>query len=160
MDTPNFTEMILVLKRLIYSQKNISLPPKGSKVTYEAESVKYNFLIDFSRCGYKKIRCTFQLREKSNKSEILYRFDFIGRNHPNPPGDYDLADRNIPCPHVHLSTHPMGIAVALPLEHPMVKIAITEEDFKDIRKAFLAFLEKLNVGNRLDYSYTVNEELL
>lgn len=65
----------------------------------------------------------------------------------------------IPCPHVHIATHPLGTAYAYPLNAKEVDIQLDENDYEDIISALQSFLKRINIANRNDFQYTLNEEI-
>lgn len=161
MDNSVFTDMIESLKELVYDHQDILIPKFGVKDKYKLHASNYDFEMDLNRAGHKLEKCTFQLRDAINKDTVLVRFDLIGRTHPNPPGNYPYADEDIVCPHVHFANYSSGgIAIALPLSDPLVKMNLSNDELLDIIKALKAFLQRINVGNRDDFHYNINEELL
>lgn len=160
MELSVITEMIETLKKMNHPHTSIDLPTRQTKILLEATGTHYDFLLDINRNGHRREKCTFQLRDKSNKSNVLVRFDLIGKNHPNPPGDYEYADKIIPCPHVHIANHPFGTSVALPLDSEYINMVLSPAEWEDIIKAFEVFLTRINVGNRSFFTYNLNEELL
>ena len=160
MDNHELYEMIESLKKIIVSDSFIALPSSGQAITLDASGKNYDFLLDINRQSYRRPKCTFQLRDKDNKSRILFRFDLIGKNHPNPPGDFEYSDMKISCPHVHIATHPLGTAYAYPLDAKEINIYLDENDYEDIILALKSFLVRINIANRNDFQYTLNEDII
>lgn len=157
MDTSEITEMIDCLKQLKNDSQEILIPAFGNKDQFELHGANYDFFMDLNRSGHRLEKCTFQLREKLRKSIILVRFDLVGRSHTNPIGDYRHAGENIPCPHVHFANfEPVGIGAALPLDDPLVRIALSQKT--EYIAGLKEFLTRINVGNRTDFRYTLNEQ--
>lgn len=161
MENLEISDMINSLKRLLHEDKIINLPTQGKSLLLDLHSSNYDFLFDINRKGHKLIKCTFQLREINHRSDPLIRFDLIGKAHPNPVGSYGHAGERIPCPHVHMANFPeYGIAVALPINDPMVRLNIPASAYNDILFCLNEILARINVANRDDFRYTLNQELL
>lgn len=160
MENDLINELILSLKRIIHHETVIDIPSFGEKSTVPLKSSNYYFTLDINRSGHKKQKVTFQLRENSHKTDPLIRLDVIGRSHPNPPGDYDLADRIIECPHIHFASSEYGLAIAYPLDHPIVRMNLTPNVLEDLGETLKIFMDRINVANIDSYDYNYNVEIL
>lgn len=160
MDFSIINELITSLKRIIELNPILKLPEAGKSDKIELKSNSFYFWVDINRKGRKKPQCTFQLREKQHKDSPLLRLDIIGPDHPNPPGDFPLAGRVIPCPHLHIAHPDYGDSIAYPLDDNYAKMYITDEELHEIDTLLKKFLERCNVGNINDYNYEYQTELL
>lgn len=160
MDLKIINEMILSLKRIIDQPEIIHFPLAGDYKRIELKSNNFYFWIDVNRKGRKKSRCTFQLREMQHRDKPLLRLDLVGPPHPNPPGDYDLAEQIIPCPHIHIAHPEYGDSIAYPLDHNYAKICLTEDDLSDMIILLTKFLKRCNVADIHDHTYQEQVELL
>jgi hypothetical protein len=147
-------ELINSLKEIINNDPNIFIPIAGERNRIELKSNSYLFTVDLNRSGHKKPKCTFQLREQQQKDQPLLRLDLIGRTHVNPPGNYELAGEEIPCPHLHIAHPEYGDSIAYPLNNNYAKIFLTENEQKDLIKVLKSFLERCNVENIETYKYS------
>lgn len=155
MDKHDLEKMLSIVKYLENSSNLLLLPPDKSSMVYSVKSSDYVFQIDFNRKGHRLTRCTFQLRKKNLK---LYRLDFIGRPHTNPPGNYKYANCEISCPHIHSIKHPLGLGVALPIEEET--LFICDDKLIHMINLFKYFLKEVNVANRNDFEYLFTEDLV
>lgn len=159
MELKMINEMIQSLKRIINESDKINIPPAGNASKIELKSNLFYFWVDVNRKGNLKQRCTLQLREKQHRDKPLLRLDLLGPPHLNPPGDYELANKRIPCPHLHIAHPDYGDSIAYPLEHTYAKMYLAEEELADIVLVLRKFLDRCNVGNINDYSYEEQVEL-
>jgi len=162
-DLTDIRQMIAELKMIIDYKPGaaITIPVKNDKTCLKLHGTNYDYLFDLNRKGHRKPKCTYQLRDENSKSKVLFRLDLIGRPHPNPSGDYDYAGMLINCPHVHLADFPdYGIAVALPLDAPESRIHLKESDIHNLIFCLQATLERLNVANRTDFHYNLEDDIL
>lgn len=156
----SINELISSLKRIIEGSQSINIPERGESHKIELKSNSFYFWVDMNRKGRKKPKCTFQLREKQQKDTPLLRLDILGPPHPNPPGDFPLANEIIPCPHLHIAHPDYGDSIAYPLNHSYAKMFITNDQLKEIDILLRKFLERCNVGNIDEYSYDYQIEFL
>lgn len=160
MDIHLINELIKSLKMIISSNKIINIPEFGQKDKIELKGESYSFIVDLNRSGYKKPKCTFQLRETHYRDKPLLRLDLIGRKHKNPPGDFDYAEQDIPCPHLHILDPDYGTSIAYPLDSKYAKIILTEEILTDLAAVLKEFLKRCNVGNIHDYKINYQHLML
>lgn len=160
MELSTMQEMIQCLKKIIDNNSQISIPSFGEKSMLKLHGINYDFFFDLNRSGHRRPKCTFQLREFYNKSDVLFRFDVIGKAHPNPKGNYAYSDQCIECPHVHISTYKdFGIAVALPLNDPLVKINLGTQGTDDLINCLKQVFKKINVANYSSFHYNQERDL-
>lgn len=153
-------ELLDCLKRITDESKTIKLPNLGKRDKLHLSGTNYDFYFDLNRNGHRLPKCTFQLRETNHKSDILFRFDLIGREHPNPPGNYPYSRQIMECPHVHFSTYKnFGIKVALPLSDPLVRLNISKDDMQNLLICLKKTLHRLNVANINSFIYTEDTTL-
>lgn len=159
-DNQLIQELLDCLKKIVDSSKNIDIPKFGSKGRLSLSGTNYDFYFDLNRSGHRLPKCTFQLRERNHKGDILFRFDLIGKEHPNPKGNYPYSGQLIECPHVHFATYKdYGIGVALPLSDPLVRLNIPESELNNLVLCLKKTLVRLNVANVESFAYTENTML-
>ena len=159
-DNQLIQELLDCLKKIVDSSKNIDIPKFGSKGRLNLSGTNYDFYFDLNRSGHRLPKCTFQLRERNHKGDILFRFDLIGKEHPNPKGNYPYSGQLIECPHVHFATYKdYGIGVALPLSDPLVRLNIPESELNNLVLCLKKTLVRLNVANVESFAYTENTML-
>ncbi|PAD21651.1 DUF6978 family protein [Terribacillus saccharophilus] len=160
MDIKQINYLIDCLKMLLHRNPDLVIPVVGNKMKLELKSDKHLFLIDVNRAGHKKPKCTYQLREQQQKDFPLMRLDLLGPTHKNPPGDFELADQDIPCPHIHIADPEYGTSIAYPLNHKYANMYLTDEETKDLALVLQKFLKRCNVGNFLDYNISYQPDLI
>ena len=131
------TGLIQVLKKII-GINAFSIPKQGSKANIDVVSVFSEgdrFKVDFNRSGIiKKEKYTLFLRY--GKDQGLLRIDVGGPDHCNPDGTI------VPCPHIHIQTHEMGMWDAWAYSLPAVF-----GDVQDRINTLIQFLKYCNVNN-------------
>ncbi|MFC6165301.1 DUF6978 family protein [Lactiplantibacillus dongliensis] len=163
MNFEDVRQMINELKMIVNIALDdaITVPVKNDKACINLHGTNYDYLFDLNRKGHRKPKCTYQLRDANAKSKILFRIDLIGRPHPNPAGNYAYADEILECPHVHLADFPVyGIAVALPLDAPEVHMHLNPSDINNLISCLKVTFERLNVANRTDFKYNLEDDIL
>lgn len=160
MDLNQITDYISCLKMLLHESQDVPIPEMGHSNRYELKSSLFYFWVDFNRKGRKKPKCTLQLREQQHKDMPLLRLDILGPPHPNPPGDFPLANQVIPCPHIHISHPDYGDSIAYPLDDNYAMMFLTKEELEDLSLILIKFLGRCNVGNISDYNYEYQPELI
>lgn len=147
-------KMIESIKQIIEERYYINLPVFGQARQLHLQSKDYMFLLDLNRKGYKKQKCTFQLREKRNKEQPLVRIDIIGKPHQNPEGDFKWANQVIDCPHLHRADFPkFGIHVAVPLLEDNNNFRLSQDDLNNLIICLKKTLKFLKVKNRNDFQF-------
>lgn len=160
MDIKTINELITCLKRIVEEERTIILPLAGNGTTIKLKSTMFYFLLDMHRKGYKRPKCTMQLRDAGHKDSPLLRLDLLGSPHPNPRGDFPHAGETIPCPHLHVAHPDYGISIAYPLNSTYAKMFLTDEELEDLITVLQMFLERCNVANLNDYNFAIQTELL
>jgi len=62
---------------------------------------------------------------------------------------------------VHLADFPVyGIAVALPLDAPEVHMHLNPSDINNLISCLKVTFERLNVANRTDFKYNLEDDIL
>lgn len=145
-DQTTIDQLINELKRLIYESKYLELPKRKQKVKYEATSSHNLFIIDINRQG-RRDYLTLQMRHGIKKNKVLVRLDLTGPSHTNPRGDYPLAGKKIPCPHMHIAKEGYDDRIAYPLDHEYVKMFFDKDELNDLVKITKNFLNYINIGN-------------
>lgn len=151
--------MINSLKTIIEDSNEICIPAFGNKSKINLKSSNYTFTVDLNRSGHKKPKCTFQLRENKNQDKALVRLDLVGRDHPNPEGNFPYAGETIPCPHIHMADKDHGIAVAYPLNEDTAQMYLDEEMIENLGYVLKEFLRRINVANVDNYEYNYPIEI-
>ncbi|WP_175616076.1 DUF6978 family protein [Piscibacillus halophilus] len=160
MDLNKINDLLNELKMVMEKNKAIYIPNKGEQRQIQLKSNKHVFIVDLNRKGHKKARVTYQLRESSRKDFALLRLDLIGRDHPNPEGDFPYAGEIIPCPHLHVADPNYGSSIAYPLNTKYAKMFLNDDIIKDLAAVLESFLERCNVGNLDDYEIIYQPEII
>jgi len=159
MNQATIDKLLSSAKRIIETVPLIQIPNHGSQSRIELKDGEYLFYVDLNRSGHKKPKCTYQLRESVQKDKILLRLDLVGRTHKNPPGDFELAESDIPCPHMHIANEKLGTSIAYPLDHEYVKMFLKEEELENLIFVFKTFLNKCIVTNTNEYDFELQDQL-